>query len=631
LDSAFFIPENPMLRVSLLILASLLPLPLAWAARPNIVVLVSDDHRYDVMSCAGNPYIDTPHLDRVAAEGAMFRNAFATSGVCSPSRATILTGRYAHRASAPTIVWTNHSFYNHQTTFAQVLQESGYTTAHFGKSHLGAENLKWPGYDRWVSYLFVSAGENTMLYADGEPLPTTGPTDDLIAAMAADYIRETAGDRQPFMVYVGLAAPHLPFYVPERHKNYLDDVTIPKPATYDLEWQATGRHPAFAECLIDITTFQGGGIPKFGDYQTYVKNYYRSAKVIDDAAGTLLAALDETGTADNTIFIYLSDQGYALGDHGLTEKHFGYDPSARIPFLVRYPGVVPAGATVERLVVTNDIAPTLAAVAGTAMPHEVDGLDFLALFAGDPAQVEWRREFMFDQWSPGIPIPGQNGIRTDEFKLLTYPYIDDLRELYDLRVDPLEIRNVYHDPDYADVRADLETRLDEYRTRLDWAPRVNHPVERAWVLSPAPTAEDAEHLLTILPGQQPAFDPATDRVAMNGRVYAWVPAEMRKGAVSHISPVANAEPESDLFVTLDIQRRTAWDPYVELVFATPVQRLRGWWRGQLFEDWLNGPPNWAFRFNPPVDERGAIVLVHLPGRGSEGVSIGLAAPAGALK
>jgi N-acetylglucosamine-6-sulfatase len=194
------------MRVANGLLASvLLPLSVMAGERPSIIVLVSNDHRFDVMPCAGNPFIQTPHLDRVAAEDARFCDAFATSGVCSPSRATIWTGQYAHRASAPTIVWTNHSLFNNQTTFAQVLQQAGYTTAHFGKSHLGAENLKWSGYDRRVSYMFVSAGQNTLLYADGEPPPTTGPTDDLIAPMVvtndiAPTLATVAGTEMPHEV-----------------------------------------------------------------------------------------------------------------------------------------------------------------------------------------------------------------------------------------------------------------------------------------------------------------------------------------------------------------------------------------------------------------------------------------------
>lgn len=613
----------------LILAASLMPIAVPAAERPNIVILVSDDHRWDVMGCAGNPYIDTPNLDRVAGEGVRFSNSFATSGVCSPSRATILTGRYAHRASAPNIVWTNHPFINHQTTFAEVLQDAGYTTAHFGKCHLGAEIHGWRGYDEWVSYPFVSAGENTPLYRNGELIPSAGPTDDLVAELAAEHIRAVAGEEEPFLVYVGLAAPHLPFYYPERYANYLDDVTIPKPSTYDLDWTMTGRHPAFEECLISIHTFEGGGIPKFGDYQTYVKSYYRSAKVIDDAAGTLLAALDEVGAADNTIFIYTSDQGYSLGDHGLTEKHFGYDPSSRIPMLLRYPAGAPAGAVMEELVVTNDIAPTLADYAGTEMPHEVDGLSLRALFEGAPADTgkpAWRTDFMFDCWSPGTPIPGHNGIRTDDFKLLTYPYIDDFRELYDLRVDPLEVRNVYDDPDYADVRADLEARLAAYRERLGWAPRGNHAVERAWVLAPAPSGEDAEALRALLPTRQLAFDPQADAFEVNGTTYRWEPASMTKGQVSHFAPVEDAAEGSDLFLMVGIERTTEWDPYVEFFFATPVQQMRGWWSGVLLAEWQAGPPNWAHRFNPPVAAGGSNVLVQLPGRGAEGVSIGLAAP-----
>lgn len=201
-------------------------------SHPNIVLIISDDHRADWMGHKGHPQMVTPQLDRLAAEGISFSNAFATSGVCSPSRASILTGRYAHRASAPEIVWCNSSFLENQTTFAESLRAAGYRTGYIGKLHLGRDELPHRGFDEWTGFPFVGNFHNQPLWINGKKTAFTGFTDDHIARIASEKIREWSADTRPFCLIVGLKAPHIPFDYPERMKDRLTDAVFEKPATW---------------------------------------------------------------------------------------------------------------------------------------------------------------------------------------------------------------------------------------------------------------------------------------------------------------------------------------------------------------------------------------------------------------
>lgn len=577
--------------------------------RPNILLIVSDDHRADLLSCEGHPIVHTPNIDRLAEEGIRFARAYATSGVCSPSRATILTGRYAFRASAPKILWENNSFLTQVRTLPHILQEEGYNTAHFGKWHLGGEMVHQPGYDHWVSFPFVSAGHDTTLYINGVAKPTEGFTDFIVARMAADYIAEAAQGDRPFHIHLWLNAPHLPYPYPAEDAHLFRDEFIPKPPTFDLGPSATGRHSAFEEVLISAEGFHAA-IPSFGSWENMVQAYYRSARTIDDSVGIVVRALEEAGVLDNTIVIYTSDQGYSMGEHGLIEKHFAYEPPSRIPMIIRHPGIVPAGQVVDRLVMTNDIAPTLADYAGVPAPPEHDGASWRTLFeAEDPAAADWRDEFMFDQWSPGVGIPGQNALRTDRFKLITFPYLPgDFKELYDLENDPLEMRNVFQDPMYAEIAADMVARLEAYRERIGWSHREVFPVSELLMLGPL-DPEAAAHARARIEASGGALPEDLD--------WTQPPMELEtQFAAIDAGTKDGADDARTIFVATRMLRTVPWDAAAEAMISPNIP-FRGWVNGSRIADWPAGPPNWAFRFNPPIEPDGSLVIVEvsLPAEG----------------
>ncbi len=427
------------------------------ANRPNVVVIVSDDHRADLMGCMGHPIIKTPNMDRLASEGLLFENAFATSGVCSPSRGSILTGKYSHQAGTPRIVWTNNTFRAQERPFPTRLHDAGYHAAHIGKWHLGQGNLGMPGYDHWEGFEWLGAYFDTELIINGEAKTFKGFSDDIISQRAAEYIQARAKTKEPFCVFVGLKAPHLNFSYPPRLEHAFDGIDIPKPASFDEDYDKSGRMP-FLKNAIDIKTFVGG-MPMFDNsWEKYVKSYYRSAQSIDDAVGTILKAIDNAGIVDNTIVIYTSDQGYTLGEHGLCEKHFAHEEAMRVPMLIRYPKRINPGTRREEMALNIDIAPTVLDLCGASIPKDMVGRSWAPLLdAGDKPVGTWRENFLFELASEGDQIPGQIAVRTDHHKLITYPWISKpWKELYDLDKDPQEMRNIADDPAYTGVLADME-------------------------------------------------------------------------------------------------------------------------------------------------------------------------------
>lgn len=505
--------------------------------RPNIVLIISDDHRADWMGHTGHPHMVTPHLDRLAAQGISFPNAFVTSGVCSPSRASILTGRYAHRASAPEIVWCNPSFLKNQVTFAENLRAAGYRTGYIGKLHLGEDESPKRGFDYWASFPFVGDFQNQPIWINGKKTAFTGFTDDNIAALAAEKIREWSDDPRPFCLIVGLKAPHIPFHYPERMKDRLSDAVFDKPATW-----AEAKPGLEGNCL-PATEFQPA-IPAYGDFQNWVRSYSRLAITIDDSVGTIMGAVDDTDAADRTMVIYTSDQGYSLGEFGLSEKHYAYEQVMRVPMLVRYPALIPPGSQRAQLVLNLDLAPTILDVAGADPLADMDGKSWTRLFREDtPA---WRKDFLFaffNEWE--APLPPMHALRTETHKLIVHES-KPVRELYNLVADPLERHDLYHDPEAAPVREALETRLETLQAELQFAAREVRLLERAWIIGPVAEADEASLRESLLAG----------RIPDNARLVSQ-PFELAALGIA---------PGDSFYVGVPMERLTPFDPYVTFEF-----------------------------------------------------------------
>ena len=453
--------------------------------QPNVVFIMADDQRYDMLSCNGNPHVKTPHLDRLASEGCRFENAFTVSGVCSPSRANFFSGKYSHRCGAPQIIWKNNTFLMNETPFPALLSQHGYYSSHIGKWHLGEGQIPKPGYDDWAGFEWLGTFFNTTVHINGNPAQFDGYADDILADLAAKKLKALAKGSQPFCMFVGLKAPHLPFSYPDRYENYLEDIDIPEPENIDEDYNKSGRAPIMKTNVIRVRSFRGA-IPGFGSWDNYVKSYYRSSQALDDAVGVILDAIDEAGINQKTIVIYSSDQGYTLGEHGMTEKHYAYEQVMRIPMIIRYPGLITPGITSSDMVLNIDVAPTVVELCGVKPNEEMDGLSWLPIFQSQGQAVrDWRRDFLFEYWDYRPVLPSQLAVRSERFKLITYQDFPE-RELYDLHNDPGEDLNVIEDPAYADALHDMEDRLERLIIETGWKQRRFQPVNNCYALGPIP-------------------------------------------------------------------------------------------------------------------------------------------------
>lgn len=417
--------------------------------RPNIVFIVSDDHRWDVMSCMGHPFMKTPNMDRLAKEGARFANAFVTTSLCSPSRGCFLTSKYVH----------NHGVRGNstpfptaeQTTFPQLLKKSGYDTAFIGKWHMDGQIDVQPGFDRWVSFKAHSVYNNPLFVIDGEQERQTGHMTDLLTKYAVDWLKQD--HKSPFLLYLAHKAPHAKPTPEARNANLYADAKVEPPAnsTDPLvgkpQWQRDW--PKIAK---NATLQQGKQA-----YREAVLDYCRTVNGIDDSIGQVLDTLKATGKLDNTIVIYCSDNGYYLGDHGLWDKRSAYDESLRIPFLVRFPGMVKPGSVIDQMALHIDLAPTLLDLAGASIPSDMQGRSLRPLLEGKTTPL--REDFLYEYFAekPYPETPSMVAVRTPEWKYVEYP--NDIPELYDLKRDPTELQNLAADAKYVDRLKDMKTRL----------------------------------------------------------------------------------------------------------------------------------------------------------------------------
>ena len=598
-------------------------------SRPNIVVIVSDDHRADLLSCMGNPYYKTPHLDRLAGEGVLFENAFATSGVCSPSRGSILTGKYAHQAGTQQIVWMNNCFRASQTPFPARLHNAGYHAAHFGKWHLGRGDLGMPGYDHWEGFEWLGEYFDTQITVNGQVQQFKGFADDILAERAGKYIKERSETGQPFCAFVGLKSPHLNFGYPPRLEHALDDVDVPKPDSYDEDYEKSGRLD-YLKRVIDVKTF-AGGLPMFDNsWEKYVKSYFRSSMAIDEAVGHILDSIDEAGIAENTIVLYTSDQGYTLGEHGLTEKHFCHEEALRVPMIIRYPKQIKPGARRSEMVLNIDIAPTVLDLCGEAIPDDMSGASWTPLLNAENKPVKsWREDFLFELASQGNVIPGQVMVRTDRYKLITYPWIDKpWRELYDLKKDPREMKSVINDPAYQNVLADMEKRLQRLKRETNWTPVEVSTLDQCWIIGPFPDNQLNQVREQIV--SQPYFDVSRNKIVTAGKIGQWQK-HIGKNGAHDFTQLPGNQPGHTLFLAIPIERLNENSPYVQINLQ-PVMPMKGYVNGRKYHDVPGGPgPVNSLRsvFIPPLLAKDNLLILEFPCQNK--LSINIWAAKGSLR
>ncbi len=491
--------------------------------RPNILFIMTDDHAAHAISAYGSTVNKTPNLDRLAAQGLRLDRCYAANSICTPSRATILTGQYSHRNGVPV--------FNHldpaTRTVAHRLQAAGYYTAMLGKWHLGSDPQ---GFDHWNILPGQGRYNDPVFYDHDGHRVYRGYVTDVITDLALDILEKRPKDK-PFFLMCHHKAPHREWTPSEKYRREFANRVIPEPST--LWDNGDGRSDAFREqqqsVFRDLTrrdlkltpppdlptpererwlnvkpdeveiekdgrklTLAGKELDRW-KYQRYLQDYLGCVQSVDDSVGRILDWLDSHGLRDNTLVIYTSDQGFFLGDHGMYDKRFMYEASSRMPFLARWPGVITPGATSAALAVNCDFAPTFLNLAGATIPDEMQGRSLAPLFAGGKPPG-WREEIYYRYYhDPGHHnTRAHYGIRTDTHKLIHF-WKKDQWELYDLVADPDELHNLATEPSARPVLIELQTRLarlkrevgdsDQFATQLprddvDAAPpqlKTRHP------------------------------------------------------------------------------------------------------------------------------------------------------------
>jgi arylsulfatase A-like enzyme/lysophospholipase L1-like esterase len=441
------------------------------SARPNIIFILIDDLRWDELGISGHPYIKTPNIDRIGKEGAMFLNAFVTTPLCSPSRAGFLTGQYAHTNGITDNV--DRSAASHRlVTFPSLLHQSGYETAFIGKWHMGNDDTPRPGFDRWISFKGQGTYLNPDINEDGRAIKPTGYITDILSGYAVEFIRRPHS--KPFLVYLAHKAIHPEvtqnndgsvnladserFIPAERHRSLHAGKAIPHRPNYK---RAPEGKPALQR--------QIGNLPPLGSATATrdetILGRQRSLMAIEDSVGEILKALKETGRLDDTVIVFTSDNGYFYGEHGLSvERRLAYEESIRMPLLVRYPKRIKPGTVRDEFALNIDLAPTLLALAGAPVPDNMEGRSLVPLLKGQ--KPAWRNSFLIEYYSdkvfPRMVRMGYKAVRNQRWKYIHYLELDGMDELYNLKSDPYELKNLINFPAAARARDRMKRELERY-------------------------------------------------------------------------------------------------------------------------------------------------------------------------
>jgi|UniRef100_UPI004048D751 arylsulfatase A-like enzyme len=493
--------------------------PSPTSARPNIIFIMADDHAYQAISAYSNRLIETPNIDRIAKMGMRFTNATVTNSICAPSRATILTGKHSHLNGK---IDNDFPFDTTNVTFPQLFQDAGYQTAMFGKLHFGNAPKGFdqfkilPGQGSYYNPDFITKNEGTVRIE--------GYVTDIITDMTLDWLQEERNPEEPFLLFYLHKAPHREWLPAERHLEEFTQRTFPEPATLFDDYSGRGRAAKEAEMnLLKHMNWSGDskiypsvmrelGIPQtsawdtmafsrevgrltpaqlanwtrsydkvnaalkesfpsMGEkekmqwrYQRYMQDYLGTIRAVDENVGRVLDYLEANNLMDNTLIVYTSDQGFYLGEHGWFDKRFVYDESFKTPLLVAWPGKIAPKSTSTTMVQNLDYAQTFLEAAGIPAPADMQGESLLPLLTGHPEA--WTRDAVYYHYYeyPAVHMVKRHyAVVTEQYKLVHYYYDTDEWELIDRIKDPQELRNVYDDPTYAPVVAELHRKLEALR------------------------------------------------------------------------------------------------------------------------------------------------------------------------
>jgi arylsulfatase A-like enzyme len=435
----------------------------ASRTRPNLVFFLGEGARWDESSLAGNTLLQTPNIDRIGREGAEFRQAFCINSLCLPARATVLSGLYSHTTGA---VDNQHSKVPERFPIVtDLIRAHGYEVAFIGKSHVQGALM-----DHYWDYYFGFSGQ-----ADyqcpvviegahgqfGPPRSYEEYVDDLLTRKAVDWLRRRR--QKPFCLFLWFYAPHAPFDRPLRMVNDFNGVAIPKPASFDEYLHGyTGKPRGVIEARNKIgTQFLQRDDPR--SLEELVKDHYCGIESNDEDIGAVLRALEEQGKLDETAIVWSSDHGFFLGEHRFYDKRLMYEPSIRIPLMIRYPPRIRPRSGSKRMVLNLDLAPTLLDLVGLRPPDHFQGQSLMTLLA-DP-QRAWRKDWLYEYYEyPGNQqVKPCRGVRTERYKYIHYFTEPEEFELYDLEQDPDELHNLHADPAHAALAGELAARLEQLR------------------------------------------------------------------------------------------------------------------------------------------------------------------------
>nr|WP_320154011.1 sulfatase [uncultured Draconibacterium sp.] len=454
---------------------------------PNFLFVLVDDQPFDALGVNGRyPFLQTPNMDRLAKEGVLFENYFCTQSICSPSRASFLTGTYAHIHGVNQNNRHVDPDWNRFKPYTQLLQEAGYQTAHVGKIHMahkkGAEHIR-PGFDYWFSFNGQGEYFDPMVNDNGREYQEKGYMTDILTEKAITWLKEKRDKSKPFSLNLWHKAVHEDHSPAPRHEQLYDGEELPEPPHGMLnetfagkpEWQRIKAADAKWKEYVPVDSLPIKKWPVKGDK---FMRLLKTLKAVDESLGEVLATLEEIGELENTVIIYSSDNGYFMGEHGYWDKRIAYEASMRIPMLIRYPKLIQSETKIEELCLNVDLAPTILELAGVQKPEYMQGESMLDLL-GQKKDTPWRETMLFQYYvDDAYPYAGPDmlAVRTDKYKLVDCFLENDIDELYDLENDPGEMNNLIGKTEYAEVEKQLREEIE--RLKLQY----NYNRDRDWWL-----------------------------------------------------------------------------------------------------------------------------------------------------
>lgn len=432
----------------------------------NVIFILIDDLRHDTFSFCGHPFVKTPQIDRLAENGVHFANAFVTTSLCSPSRASILTGKYMH---AHGVFDNNNPAPPGTVYFPQHLQKAGYQTAFIGKWHMGGGgDAPQPGFDRWVSFrgqghYLPPPGGRWSLNVDGESVPQKGYITDELTDYAVDWLDKRDPDR-PFFLYLSHKATHAGFVPAERHRGAYKDASIELPSAVHLPLEGDGV-PMWVKN--QRNSWHGVEFPYHSklDLENFYREYCETILAVDDCVGRILDWLERNGLFEETVVLFMGDNGFLWGEHGLIDKRCAYEESIRVPLLAHCPALTKGARKVDAIAANIDVAPTVLELAGLTPPADMHGVSLAAFLSPSESPAKGREHLYYEYfWEWNFPqTPTMFALRSDRYKFIEYHGVWDTDELFDLQEDPGETTNLIQDPMHRTIAAQMRARLHAMR------------------------------------------------------------------------------------------------------------------------------------------------------------------------